>query len=663
MAILVFSPNGTYVTKPTLEAARTSADCVGKTVVVTSALTAAQSDITAAWPTDRALEVKKGGSIANTVAFIINGSFSAGLYQVFTGTGAITLSGNTREDYPEWWGIDGTSDQVQINQAINAFGNSTSIINSGKVVLTGQYVISDKIWLCNKSVELTGLGFGVSKSGVSTYIKWAGAAGGIMIQIQSCRNSIVRRLRLIGDSINKPLAGISMYVNNPGIDISQNSFNIIEDLWIGPYDGLDEPATAGVYEFTNGIYFHGSNTGNNYNTFNNIRLGQCQSGVNISQIMFGANYFYGLYSTGAYIGFATIAPATGTNWFFDNSVAFDIQVAQGAYLKVGEFSSEVSRQLADVKSGKLVISGAFGTQGCGGVVIDATGGDPATVILDDFRLYNSGNKTFTNTAFNFSSTNDGSCKVFAGRNVVGIMPYMVNIATTAGYPLQHNIIDLQLTGSMGLAGVAITGTGGTFTCTATNLYIDLPITISGTYTGTGSITGYTGSNSYYIITTDGTTSFTLSATKGGAPIATTAGTPDLTVMRFLMDASFTIYNNLGPNSAGYAETLAANRYDIPTNMKLKKGLYYGINNLANSAAPTVVNGSMWNTGGTTTITNFANGTTGQVITILSYHAITITNGINIQLAGAVNFVMKSLDTLTLIQVSSDLWRELHRSVN
>ena len=91
MAILVFSPNGTYVTKPTLEAARTSADCAGKTIVVTSALTVAQSSITAAWPDDRALEVKKGGSIASTT----------GLYQVFVeDEGAIT---------PEQFGAIGDS--------------------------------------------------------------------------------------------------------------------------------------------------------------------------------------------------------------------------------------------------------------------------------------------------------------------------------------------------------------------------------------------------------------------------------------------------------------------------------------------------------------------------------------------------------------------------
>ena len=122
MAILVFSPNGTYVAKPTLEAARTSADCAGKTVVVTSALTAAQSDITAAWPADRALEVKKGGSIGNTTAFTINGPFSAGSYQAFTGTGAITGLAYAE---PQWFysgiGTWNTAFQAAVNASSEVY--------------------------------------------------------------------------------------------------------------------------------------------------------------------------------------------------------------------------------------------------------------------------------------------------------------------------------------------------------------------------------------------------------------------------------------------------------------------------------------------------------------------------------------------------------------
>ena len=124
MAILVFSPNGTYVTKPTLEAARTSADCAGKTVVVTSALTAAQSNITAPWPVDRALEVKMGGSIGNTTDFTINSLFSAGSYQVFAGSGNIL--GLLRSE-PEWFGVNTTPGYTDTTAMLQKAVNSLAI--------------------------------------------------------------------------------------------------------------------------------------------------------------------------------------------------------------------------------------------------------------------------------------------------------------------------------------------------------------------------------------------------------------------------------------------------------------------------------------------------------------------------------------------------------
>jgi hypothetical protein len=78
-----------------------------------------------------------------------------------------------------------------------------------------------------------------------------------------------------------------------------------------------------------------------------------------------------------------------------------------------------------------------------------------------------------------------------------------------------------------LTGVTITGTAGQFSCTAAPfaLAIGQSLTISGTFGGTGSITGYTNPTTYYIIATNGSTTFTLSATSGGAAITTTAGTP------------------------------------------------------------------------------------------------------------------------------------------
>jgi len=78
-----------------------------------------------------------------------------------------------------------------------------------------------------------------------------------------------------------------------------------------------------------------------------------------------------------------------------------------------------------------------------------------------------------------------------------------------------------------LSGVAITGTAGQFSCTAAPVVLQTgqPVVISGTFGGTGSITGYLNSTTYFIIATNGSTTFTLSYTLGGSAITTTVGTP------------------------------------------------------------------------------------------------------------------------------------------
>ena len=97
-----------------------------------------------------------------------------------------------------------------------------------------------------------------------------------------------------------------------------------------------------------------------------------------------------------------------------------------------------------------------------------------------------------------------------------------------------------------LSSVTI-GASGTFTCAATTLRYGQQVTITGTNTGTGAITGYVSGNVYYIIATNGSTTFTLSSVWGGGngsqwvrnfstgawstvataktPVGSTAGTP------------------------------------------------------------------------------------------------------------------------------------------
>jgi hypothetical protein len=74
------------------------------------------------------------------------------------------------------------------------------------------------------------------------------------------------------------------------------------------------------------------------------------------------------------------------------------------------------------------------------------------------------------------------------------------------------------------------------------LVVGQQIRISGTFGGTGSITGYANPTLYYIITTNGSTTFTLSTSYGGGAVATTIGTPT--------GLTYTLTDNDG--SQGYA---------------------------------------------------------------------------------------------------------------
>jgi len=78
-----------------------------------------------------------------------------------------------------------------------------------------------------------------------------------------------------------------------------------------------------------------------------------------------------------------------------------------------------------------------------------------------------------------------------------------------------------------LSSVAITSSNGTFSCnsTASTLNVGERITISGNNFSTCSINGYINPTSYYIIATNGNTTFTLSTSPNGSAVSTNPGNP------------------------------------------------------------------------------------------------------------------------------------------
>ena len=71
--------------------------------------------------------------------------------------------------------------------------------------------------------------------------------------------------------------------------------------------------------------------------------------------------------------------------------------------------------------------------------------------------------------------------------------------------------------------VAVANASGWFTANATTFTTGQIVTVSGTLTGNATITGYTDPTTYYVIDTNGTTTFQLAASEGAANIITAAG--------------------------------------------------------------------------------------------------------------------------------------------
>ena len=76
-------------------------------------------------PSNITLKMEPGAILDGAGTLTINGPFEAGLSQCFGSSITVTFgSGAIEYDLAEWWGIDGTADNVQINVALAAYSNT-----------------------------------------------------------------------------------------------------------------------------------------------------------------------------------------------------------------------------------------------------------------------------------------------------------------------------------------------------------------------------------------------------------------------------------------------------------------------------------------------------------------------------------------------------------
>jgi hypothetical protein len=132
------------------------------------------------------------------------------------------------------------------------------------------------------------------------------------------------------------------------------------------------------------------------------------------------------------------------------------------------------------------------------------------------------NGTFTVTANTSTSVSYASAANATYQNSGEI------VASTAVYPavdLSGDIVTgTNIAASTTLSTVAVVNTTYQFSCASTTLAPNQAVIVTGTIGGV-TWTGYTSGNTYYIISTNGTTGFTLSATPGGTQVTVTTGSP------------------------------------------------------------------------------------------------------------------------------------------
>jgi len=116
-----------------------------------------------------------------TGAITLNGRLDAGLDYIFTGAGAVTLGNFITSALPEWWGIDGTNDEVAIAAADNALTDGTVILSQDRnysiganLTITNNLEVRDGAVLIDAANENLVIN-GMFKHGLSQCFDWDGA--------------------------------------------------------------------------------------------------------------------------------------------------------------------------------------------------------------------------------------------------------------------------------------------------------------------------------------------------------------------------------------------------------------------------------------------------------------------------------------------------------
>ena len=211
-----------------------------------------------------------------------------------------------------------------------------------------------------------------------------------------------------------------------------------------------------------------------------------------------------------------------------------------------------------------------------------------------------------------------------------------------------------------ISGVAISGTAGQFTCSAASLAVGDRIKITGTFGGTGSITGYTTGNTYKISAITGTTpsvtGFTLTTTSD-LPIVTTAGTP--TGLTYAA-SGISAVNLLGGVRQVNLTSFGSGYTTNPVVTFSYSGITFDPSTAVNTTTDTITLGSHWYSSGDAVVYTAGSGGTaiGGLVNNTTYYAIKASST-------TIKLALSNADAIagTAINLSSGAAGSSHRIYN
>jgi len=305
-AILVQGANGTYTLKSTLAEAAVAADAAGKSVLVTTALSAVQSNISSAtlhaWPTDRTLQFSTSGSIANTTVFRHPGSTKHWPEdrQLFTGAGRVYLPTSR----PEWFGavMDDLVDDYAATQ--KAFNYCKEVLFRKGVYLYGTNLVASSTMLVKR----------VAGEGPLTILRKTVDTVPYVIAVVSATDVTIENLA--GDGVRSTTAD---YTNSNFVFYLAGAINCVVNN-VHAYGALSDNIVV--------EYGKGNKVVNSW-SYNCNKDGIYSSGSEAIVISGNHSYGNGSNSTGGGIAVAaTWGAAVTSNICYDN-VQFDILLSRG----------------------------------------------------------------------------------------------------------------------------------------------------------------------------------------------------------------------------------------------------------------------------------------------------------------------------------------------